>query len=53
MKRKTLNKILILTLTLSLAFSTVASAKTVKKQSRFATSYSAYIDPFPEEGKKR
>lgn len=50
MKRKTLNKILILALTLSLTFCAVASAKTVKTQSRFVTSCSDYIDPFPEGG---
>lgn len=47
MKRKTLNKILILTVALSLTFCTIASAKTVKNQSRSAKCYSSYVDPFP------
>ena len=49
MKKLKINKIIVLTLSLIIAFSTVVSAKTIKHTNKLSRVCVQSIDPFPEE----
>lgn len=49
MKKLKINKIIVLTLSLVIAFSTVVSAKTIKDTNKLSKAGVQSIDPFPME----
>lgn len=49
MQKRNINKVIVLTLSLVIAFSTVASAKTNSDHSKSSRASACYVDPYPKE----